>query len=75
VDGDIVVVAVPLKAYRQVPAEPVAGKVVIDTTNYLPRPAIERARLLTSSSSPAASPACPTPSSPERPSAPAPWAC
>jgi 8-hydroxy-5-deazaflavin:NADPH oxidoreductase len=31
-----VVVTVPLKAYRQVPAEPLAGKVVIDTNNYYP---------------------------------------
>jgi hypothetical protein len=34
--GDIVVVTVPLKAYRQVPVEPLAGKVVIDTNNYYP---------------------------------------
>jgi NAD(P)H dehydrogenase (quinone) len=34
--GDIVVVTIPLQAYRQVPVEPLAGKVVIDTTNYLP---------------------------------------
>jgi 8-hydroxy-5-deazaflavin:NADPH oxidoreductase len=34
--GEIVVVAIPLKAYRSVPAEPLAGKVVIDTTNYYP---------------------------------------
>ncbi|WP_432987645.1 NADPH-dependent F420 reductase [Dactylosporangium sp. CA-233914] len=34
--GDIVVVTVPLKAYRDVPAEPLAGKVVIDTNNYYP---------------------------------------
>ena len=34
--GDIVVVTVPLKAYRSVPAEPLAGKVVIDTNNYYP---------------------------------------
>lgn len=34
--GDIVVVTVPLKAYRQVPVEPLAGKVVIDTDNYYP---------------------------------------
>jgi 8-hydroxy-5-deazaflavin:NADPH oxidoreductase len=32
--GDIVVVTIPLKAYRQVPVEPLAGKVVIDTNNY-----------------------------------------
>ena len=34
--GDVVVVAVPLKAYRQVPVEPLRGKVVIDTNNYYP---------------------------------------
>jgi len=34
--GDIAVVAVPLAAYWQIPAEPLAGKIVIDTTNYLP---------------------------------------
>lgn len=34
--GDIVVVTVPLKAYRQVPVAPLAGKVVIDTNNYYP---------------------------------------
>jgi predicted dinucleotide-binding enzyme len=34
--GDIVVVTVPLKAYPQIPAEPLAGKIVIDTTNYVP---------------------------------------
>ena len=34
--GDIVVVTVPLKAYRDVPVEPLAGKVVIDTNNYYP---------------------------------------
>ncbi|WP_285556313.1 NADPH-dependent F420 reductase [Actinoplanes regularis] len=34
--GDIVVVTVPLKAYDNVPAEPLAGKVVIDTNNYYP---------------------------------------
>jgi predicted dinucleotide-binding enzyme len=35
--GDIVVVSVPLKNYRQVPVEPLAGKVVIDTNNYYPQ--------------------------------------
>lgn len=35
-EGDLVVVTVPLKAYRQVPVEPLAGKVVIDTNNYYP---------------------------------------
>jgi len=34
--GDIVVVTVPLKAYRKVPVEPLRGKVVIDTNNYSP---------------------------------------
>ena len=32
--GDLVVVTVPFKAYTDVPAEPLAGKVVIDTNNY-----------------------------------------
>jgi predicted dinucleotide-binding enzyme len=34
--GDVVVVTVPLKAYRDVPVEPLADKVVIDTCNYYP---------------------------------------
>ena len=34
--GEIVVVTVPLKAYREVPVEPLRGKVVIDTDNYYP---------------------------------------
>lgn len=34
--GDIVVVTVPLKAYRDVPVEALAGKTVIDTNNYYP---------------------------------------
>jgi predicted dinucleotide-binding enzyme len=34
--GDIVVVTVPLKNYRGVPVEQLAGKVVIDTNNYYP---------------------------------------
>jgi predicted dinucleotide-binding enzyme len=34
--GEIVVVTVPLRAYRQVPVEPLMGKVVIDTNNYYP---------------------------------------
>jgi predicted dinucleotide-binding enzyme len=34
--GDIVVVSVPLKNYREVPVEPLAGKIVIDTNNYYP---------------------------------------
>jgi len=32
--ADIAVVTVPLKAYRDVPVEPLAGKIVIDTNNY-----------------------------------------
>jgi predicted dinucleotide-binding enzyme len=35
--GDIVVVTIPLKAYREVPVEPLRGKVVIDTNNYYPQ--------------------------------------
>ncbi|GAA2917426.1 NAD(P)-binding domain-containing protein [Streptomyces erythrogriseus] len=34
--GDVVVVTIPVRAYRQVPAEPLRGKVVIDTLNYDP---------------------------------------
>ena len=34
--GDIVVVTVPLKAFPNVPATPLAGKTVIDTCNYYP---------------------------------------
>ena len=34
--GDIVVVTIPLKNYRQVPVTPLAGKIVIDTNNYYP---------------------------------------
>ena len=34
--GDIVVVTIPLKAYREVPVEPLRGKIVIDTNNYYP---------------------------------------
>lgn len=35
--GDLVVVTVPLKNVDQVPAGPLAGKVVIDTCNYYPQ--------------------------------------
>jgi predicted dinucleotide-binding enzyme len=35
--GDIVVVTIPLKNYRAVPVQPLAGKVVIDTNNYYPQ--------------------------------------
>lgn len=34
--GDIVVVAVPLRAFRDVPATPLAGKIVVDADNYYP---------------------------------------
>ncbi|MGE3274965.1 MAG: NADPH-dependent F420 reductase [Vicinamibacterales bacterium] len=45
--GDLVVVTVPLKAYQDVPVEPLAGKIVIDTNNYYPQrdghiPALDR---------------------------------
>jgi predicted dinucleotide-binding enzyme len=35
--GDIVVVAIPLRNYRAVPVEPLAGKIVIDANNYYPQ--------------------------------------
>ncbi len=35
--GDIVAVAIPLKHYRTVPVEPLAGKIVIDANNYYPQ--------------------------------------
>jgi predicted dinucleotide-binding enzyme len=35
--GDLVVVTIPLKSYREVPVEPLRGKVVIDTNNYYPQ--------------------------------------
>lgn len=35
--ADIAVVSIPLKNYRQVPVEPLAGKTVIDTNNYYPQ--------------------------------------
>ena len=35
--GDLVAVAVPLAAIDDVPVEPLAGKVVIDTNNYYPQ--------------------------------------
>lgn len=34
--GEVVVVTIPLGRYREVPVEPLAGKVVIDTDNYYP---------------------------------------
>jgi predicted dinucleotide-binding enzyme len=35
--GDVVVVAVPVGAYRELPAEAFAGKIVVDAGNYYPR--------------------------------------
>jgi predicted dinucleotide-binding enzyme len=35
--GDIVVVTIPLKNYREVPVDPLAGKIVVDTNNYYPQ--------------------------------------
>ncbi len=35
--GDVVVVTIPLGHYRDVPAEPLRGKTVIDTMNYYPQ--------------------------------------
>src|SRR5215210_6321163 len=35
--GDVVVVATPLRSYRDIPAEPLAGKIVVDTNNYYAR--------------------------------------
>jgi predicted dinucleotide-binding enzyme len=34
--GDLVVVTIPLKNIGDVPAEPLAGKIVLDTNNYYP---------------------------------------
>jgi predicted dinucleotide-binding enzyme len=34
--GELVVVTIPLGRYRQVPVEPLGGKVVLDTNNYYP---------------------------------------
>ena len=35
--GDLVVVTIPLRSYREVPVEPLRDKVVIDTNNYYPQ--------------------------------------
>jgi predicted dinucleotide-binding enzyme len=35
--GEMVVVSIPLSAYRSVPVTPLAGKIVIDTNNYYPQ--------------------------------------
>ncbi|GAA1981709.1 NADPH-dependent F420 reductase [Microbacterium pumilum] len=32
--GEVVIVTVPLKAYKDIPVEPLAGKIVLDTDNY-----------------------------------------
>ncbi|MEU8868974.1 NADPH-dependent F420 reductase [Streptomyces umbrinus] len=34
--GDLVVVTIPIRAYRHVPVEPLRGRIVIDTLNYDP---------------------------------------
>jgi predicted dinucleotide-binding enzyme len=34
--GDLVVVAIPFRNARQIPVEPLAGKIVIDPNNYYP---------------------------------------
>ncbi|HEU5389967.1 MAG TPA: NAD(P)-binding domain-containing protein [Streptosporangiaceae bacterium] len=35
--GDLVVVSVPVKAFAEIPARPLAGKPVLDTGNYYPQ--------------------------------------
>ncbi len=35
--GEMVVVTIPLKAYKTVPVAPLEGKIVIDTNNYYPQ--------------------------------------
>jgi 8-hydroxy-5-deazaflavin:NADPH oxidoreductase len=35
--GDLVVVSIPVKAFAEVPAKPLAGKAVLDTGNYYPQ--------------------------------------
>ena len=35
--GDVVVVTIPLKGYRDVPVEPLRGTIVVDTMNYYPQ--------------------------------------
>jgi 8-hydroxy-5-deazaflavin:NADPH oxidoreductase len=34
--GDLVVVSIPVKAFAEIPAKPLAGKAVLDTGNYYP---------------------------------------
>ena len=52
--GDLVVVTVPVKACFEIPAAPLAGKVVMDTGNYYPS-ATGRSRSSRAARSPAAS--------------------
>jgi predicted dinucleotide-binding enzyme len=52
--GDIVVVSVPVKAYSDLPAAALAGKIVMDTGNYYPS-ATGRSRSSRAARSPAAS--------------------
>ena len=33
--ADVAVVSVPLRAYREIPVEPLGGKIVLDTNNYM----------------------------------------
>jgi 8-hydroxy-5-deazaflavin:NADPH oxidoreductase len=35
-EGEVVIIAVPLKAYNSLPASEVAGKIVVDAMNYYP---------------------------------------
>jgi 8-hydroxy-5-deazaflavin:NADPH oxidoreductase len=35
--GDLVVVSVPVKAFAEIPAKPLAGQLVLDTGNYYPQ--------------------------------------
>ena len=35
--GDVVFVAIPFLAYKELPAQPLAGKVVVDANNYYPQ--------------------------------------
>ena len=35
--GDVTIVTIPLRNYRDVPVAPLAGKIVIDTNNYYPQ--------------------------------------
>ena len=35
--GDVVFIAIPLLAYQEIPAPPLAGKIVVDANNYYPQ--------------------------------------